>query len=701
MNLAELLELKDELTGNSGYQERNKQYRNNWLAYRGRYDEIIGEIGGTTAPRGTDVQQRRDSHMQVWNLQKPIVDQSVMFLARLPQLIVPPPKLGIPNAGLKADKQEKILYSMWDRNHMVHKHGLMAFYMSCFGTSVEFVRPDEYLKLPIVQVRHPGTCYPQPKGEGVREWDFVLFHWRESLSTARRRFPKDKPAPDIKKAFGTQEVDVIEYMDANEYILCVGEQLARYKAHDFGYVPCRVTPAIETGELFGPCEIDQLIATNIYLNLLMTKLADALEENLYPMTFFIGNDPVPITTGPGSYSWLPEGTQAHRLDPVHIPPELFNQVGIVEDFVRTHANWPRAMSGQVDGGYATGKAIQRMQAPSSGQAAIRQMNMSYDLMMCNQYMLQMLDGIWPKEQYSMQTMAPTTAGSAPGREPAMAVEFVPEQDINGYYINQVKYSIWGLDFDSSVVSALQLQGAGVMSKLSILNNLPGMDDASGELAQVRQDKRDDMELEIELKQRLLQAETEAAIAQQQAAMQGGAASAGTAPSSAEAAAGPTGPMAQEVMPGGPVAMNAASTQVMGVGEPLVGKESFPLPYAEVQPYGQALSAMGADVGGSAQPVEETAPEPDTITADEVAQALSQVQKLRGAAYLLGRIAQYGETPNWIEIGITDPLDKATIINAPSMQPYHGNLDITILKGNIPQGAIPVIEEMANGQERVE
>jgi len=690
VNRDDLIALKNEMVLDPAYAERNKQYRNNWLAYRGRYDEIVGYVSGTSAPKGTDVQQRRDYSMQVWNLQKPIVDTSTMFLSRLPQIVVPPPKFGIPNAGIKADKQEKILYGLWDKNRMVHKHALMAFYLSCFGTTVEFVRPDEVAGMPVLQVRHPETCYPMPKGEGIREFDFVLFHWREKLSTAKRRFPKDKPLPPLSVRLGTNEVDVVEFMDANEYCLMVGEQFAAYKQHDFGYVPCRVTPCVETGELFGPCEIDQLIATNIYLNSLNTKLADALEENFYPTTFFIGNDPVPITSGPGALNWLPEGTQIHRLESPSIPPEMFHQVQLTEDFMRTHANWPSAMSGQVEGGYATGKAIQRMQAPASSMASIRQMNMAYDLAVCNEYMMRILDDVWPKKDFSMNSMLSAGSASPPGRKSQIEVSFTPEKDINGYYINQVRYSMWGMDLNSSVTSALQLQGAGVFSKLTILNNLPGVDDASGELEQVRQDKRDDMDLEIELRQRLLQAETEAAIAQQQGMAPPAGAEGAPAPEGGAApGAAPAGAMAQEVMPGGPLAMQGSSPSVMGMGEPLVGEESFPLPYEQVQPYGQALSAMGADTGGPSTPVEPEEPmaEPGMITADEVIAALEQVQKLRGSVFLIGRIAKYGQTSKWIELGITDSLDKATIINAPSMKPYYGKLDISVIKKQAPEGAV--------------
>ena len=712
MNKDDIIALKNELVATTEFQERNRQYECNWAAYRGKYEDIDPLAAVKSSPAGTDI-RRKTYAMQVWNLQKPIVDTSVMFLSRMPQLTVPPVEMGVPEAGQKADKQERILYALWDKNVMVYKHALIAFHLSCFGTSVEFVRPDEKKKLPWLAVRHPSTCYPVVQGEGSREVGMTIFFWKEKVRTALRHFEGLRTIPSLKTSMGSSDqVDVIEFIDENEYVLIVGEQVARQKIHSFGYVPVRITPAIETGSLFGPCEIDQLIATNIYLNRTMTQMADAMEENLYPQTFFVGNDPVPINQGPGAYSWLPEGTQVQRLDPPRIPPEMFHQVAQVEDYVRTHANWPRAMSGDVQGGYATGKAIQKMQAPSASVAGIRQMNMAFDLSMCNEFMLRLLDEVWPNEEFTWNTMLSPGAGAPPKRMAAIQVNFVPSQDINGYYLNQVRYSIWGMDFNASVVSGLQLQGAGVFSKLTLLDNLPGVDNATSELAQVRQEKRDDMELEIELRRRLLEAETEAAVAQQQAAA-GGAAAPGaeeTASSpapepspeeaAAQAAAGGQ-PMAQEVMPGGPVAMQGTSPSVMGMGEPLVGEENFPLPYQQVQPYGQALGVMGAETGGDGQPIEREpeAPEPGMVTAEEVAAALQQVEKLKGSVYLLGRIAQYGSTPKWIELGITDSLDKATIINSPAMQEFKGNLDITVLKKKIPDEAVLVIGE-GNGEQAV-
>lgn len=144
-------------------------------------------------------------------------------------------------------------------------------------------------------------------------------------------------------------------------------------------------------------------------------------------------------------------------------------------------------------------------------------------------------------------------------------------------------------------------------------------------------------------------------------------------------------------PGGPVVLPSGQPSLMGMGEPLTGREGMPLPYENVKPYNVALEQLTGGGGGRSGPASELGP--NAVSADEVVAELSKVQKLKGQVYLIGEIAQRGATEQFIELGLTDKIDKQTILNA--VPQWNGRIRFTILDANnIPPTAIPVGGEPA-------
>lgn len=703
-NTEKILEWKDSLV--SSYAIRNERYRNNWNAFCGNYDEIVNYDMRADLLAGVDRRPRKDTSWQVWNLQKPIVMTSVMNLARLPEVMVPAIVKGDPIYAAFADKQEKAYYSLWGMNDMPLKHAQMAFNLSCFGSTVTWVRPDTEKKMPAILVRRPETCYPMPRGEGSREFQFVIFRWLEKEDSITSQFPDLKGKVKPKPGRG-RELEIVEYVDEDDYVVIVEDKQVKHVPHNYGFVPVTITPALDTGEIFGPSDIDQLVGINIYLNALMTKLADALEENLYPVTFIIGADHQPLNTGPGAFNFFEEGTEIKRLDPARIPPELFDMVGRTEEFMRTHAVWPRVMSGDYEGSIVTGKAITRLQGANTGMAALRQMYMAADLQRINSYMFRIMEKEWPKEIFDLRSSEPVNFLSPPGKQTDFAISFIPEEDIRGYYANQLLYSIFGADFSSSIVSGLQLKEGGLVSARFLRNQLPGLHDAEGMRLEIKEEKREEMEFEIELQQRLMDIQMQAQAQQAMTAAPpetGGAPEPGASPSAQAPGLPPQGaPPAQALPPqGGPPGAGGLSLLpggqplVMGVGEPLSGEENFPLPYAEAKPYGRAIDEIlgvpgqrpGLAGGGGQQlTADGNAAPAGAITVEEVENAIEAIPNLKGQVYIIGRLAKQGWTDASIDLAITDKLDKQTIINA--LRQWYGKLRFTVVSVPPKQGAIPV------------
>ena len=695
-DLATILQRTDDLVATYGW--RDEQYANNYAAFKGEYDKIIGYEMRADSLTGKDTRNRRDQSFQVWNLMKPIVLTSTLQLARLPEIMVPAPIKGDPIAAAFADKQEKALYALWNLNNMGVKHSHMAFNLSCFGSSVTYVRPDEEAKRPVILVRRPELCYPQPKGEMNREFAYVSFRWEEDEASVYAEFPDMRGKVSPRPGHG-RRLQVIEYIDDEDYVVIVEKQMAKHITHDFGFVPVTVTTALDTGDVFGPADIDQLVSINIYLNALQTKLSDALEDNLYPTTFLIGGEQRPINTGPGAFNWLDEGTQVNRLDPARIPPELWDQVLRVEDFMRTHAIWPEVVSGEMDASIVTGKAIQRLQGTTAGLAALRQLYMATDLQKINEYMFRIMEKLWPSKKYSLHSMNYYGPLSPPGAQNPFTIEFLPKEDIKKYYVNECMYSVFGLDVNASVVAGLQMEERGLVSKRYLRNQLPGLRDAEGMRLEIQEEKREEMDFEVELQQRLAQVQMgiEAQMQQAAAMQQGLAAPAGAAPGPEGAApAGPPQGLPPGAAPPGGTTnvlppqlslLPGGQPQAMGIGEPLAGEENFPLPFEELKPYGAAVDKLTPEVPVGQPAAAETTIEPDAVTVEQITEELAQVDKLKGQVYIVGRMAEKGFTTGKIELGLTDPKDKQTIINA--LPQYYGRFSFMIVE-EPPPDAIPVV-----------
>jgi hypothetical protein len=671
------------------YGPRNEQYRLNWHAYKGEYDKITGVDMRVTG--GRDSRNRRDNSFQVWNLTKPIVHASVMQLSRLPEILVPTPQMGIPEADMKAEKTEDILYCWWDKVNMVNKHSLMGMYLAVFGTSVQFVRPDQKRKLPQMLVRKPETCYPMPKGEGEREYEYVIFRWLMDEAQAAAAWPQVAGKTKNLPGYGKQ-VEVIEYIDETDYVVIVGEHEATERIkHNFGFCPVTITPAVNTGEIFGPSDIDQLIAINIYLNALQTKLGDALEENLYAQTWVKSDDPKPVNTGPGAVNYIGRDDDVVRLPPISIPPELFHQVEKVEDFMRTHAIWPEIMSGEASGSVVTGRAMSRLMGPSTGMAAIRQMYMGADLQKCNAWALAMLENLWADEEFTWYMASPLTVNAGPKKSTKYSTRFIPSEDLQGYYENYLYYSVFGSDLNQATVAALQLQGAGIISKQWIRNQLPGLHDAEGMAKEIEQEKKEEMALEVSLQAQLQELQTQSQMQQMQAqaAMQGQAPG-GAAPEGGPPAEGAPAPQQGGLPPGEQLPSSLSllpggAPTAMGTSAPLSGEENFPLPFTEVKPYAAALDVMT----GTPQPPEKMGA--GAVSAEDVMKAVAGVQKLKGEVYLAGEIAKRGQTMGAITLALTDKLDKQTLLNA--LPEYKGRIEFVIVPaGQPPAGAIPIVGE---------
>lgn len=705
------------------YARRNEQYQINRWAYDGEFDKISARGSVAVGWGGLDNRRRRTTAMQNWNMMKPVVDFTVIQLARLPTISVPSPVPGDEAAKAKATLVENYLYWLWDQSFMDTRHMEIAWNIGCLGSAAHQLVPDFERECCYFIERDPEHCYPMPKGDG-QTFEYVIWSWTEDAELLAIAHPKLRDYLPRKGNRFARTVEVIEYQDADDYGFLINgryiDALAGY-THHLGFVPVTVTPAIRkpgANNVFGPADIDQLVGTNMLLNTLQTKIFDALEESLYPRIFTIGEEEPPVDKAPGSVNYLgPPGSDVKQLPAPEIPAQAWMEYDRFMGHIRTHANWSEVWSGQLEQSQASGQAVRRLQSPATGMAGIRQALLAQDMKQMNIYWLRMQEHFFGNKTYDCMSDGNVGALRAPGRPSTrFAMKVTPKKDIDGYHRNDVNYSIFGADINATLISIQQLGQNGYISKEYGMRLIPGITDEKAMKEEIRAERREEIEFEAELQMRLEEIKTQAYIKQQQAAVEAQGQLAAMQQQQQQGQVAPAsaaqGPLSNTtVLPQG-------QPQVMGVGEPLSTESGQlgGLPYTNLKPFGQALQSLQG--GGETAPAEPTAPappptteaEPERVTLDEVAAAIQAVPEqiksgkirsrsggFKGDIYLMGEIAQRGGTTDTIDIGYTVPSDWQLLLSA--LTQWRGRLSgheltepptvgIAIVKGgqNVPRVA---------------
>jgi hypothetical protein len=377
----------------------------------------------------------------------------------------------------------------------------------------------------------------------------------------------------------------------------------------------------------------------------------------------------------------------------------------MEQLMRRIGGISETAYGESPGSIVTGKAVSRLQGVMTGMAAETQGCLEMSLSEVNRMAFKMWELYRPNKSYRLRSSPPGSSLSAPGRnKQPFSIEWVPEQDISGWYDNSLFYSPFGSDFATGLQTAMQMKGADLASDQWIIDQIPGMGDSVGMMKEIDENKRRRMKLEIDLQteaqMQIMQAQQQMQMQQMQAEQQAaqGAAPGGGAPTGA--APGEPGNVPPEGAPGlqNTTVMPSGQPQVMGTGEPFTGGENFPLPFTNVQPFAEGLEAIkGAQGGPGATAQGEAMPGKTVVRAEEVVQALrdavnrrgeSALAKLKGKVYLIGDIATRGFTDGKIEFAITEKSDQQIVTNALPQYASQDMLSFRVVT-SVPKGAIAI------------
>lgn len=704
MNAADVRRLWQVLA--SRYADRDRRYARAYYAYRGEYNML--EDGYSNGDL-RDIRRSSGDHIMVWNLIYPIVEAHRMIANRLPSIEVRPKAYGDPLARGKAEKLERILYATWDQSRMVRKHGKTMFHKALYNTGVWFVRWDKEKGLPIVQARRPTETYPV-FGRSGEEVVKCIFRWEEDAEAIWEDYPELRSLLGAEAAYSRGKLEVLEYVDQAVYAVLVGDKWKTVTAfegqHGLGFCPVVIDPAGLSDEWFAAGPVDQIVSLNDYLNRFQTKWGDALEEMLFQPVNIIGDGAsnVAYDRAPGAVNRIEGDTIRVEPGPMPtIPREAYTHLERIEQLMRRISNFPSSASGELDASVVTGKAVGRLQGVMTGMAAESQYNTAEALKDVNRMLLSMYDQMAPRKKFSLWAEDSVSTFSSPGRQRSAEVTFVPAEDIAGQYDSRMNYSPFGTDWTTGLTLGMQMVQAGIAPKSWVMEQVPGLGDIEANKAEIMLEKREQMELEVDLQTRaqIRIMEAQAQLEQQKAQAQGGGAQAESGPAAAGGQEGTPGGPEGAPMVGNTMVLPGGQPAVAALGPPLTGPpEQFPIPYTALKPFNQATDiALGKVRPGMEGLQGEALPGRTVVTADEVIAALNEarnrkgqktIQKLRGEVYLIGEIARRGYTDARIEFAITVKSDQQVLVNALPQWAVEGRLSFTVLEPGVrPPDGIPV------------
>jgi hypothetical protein len=213
------------------------------------------------------------------------------------------------------------------------------------------------------------------------------------------------------------------------------------------------------------------LARNEVQMLTLEAIRDAVEA-----PFILPTDVTNVAIGPKAVIRTnnPQGAGRLRMD---IPAQAFGQIEMFEQEMHKGAISPPALGGTIDASVVTGKGVQELMGGYSQQIAMDQQTLIGFFRQLVEMCIRMDIALWPE-------VTKTCSGIKGGAE--YEFTYTPERDLEGKTEVDVNYGTsTGMDPNRHVVYLLQLLAAGLMSKDTVLRQLPGSVDPSEELSKVQ------------------------------------------------------------------------------------------------------------------------------------------------------------------------------------------------------------------------
>lgn len=351
-----------------------------------------------------------------------------------------------------------------------------------YGFACLFVEPNVKTKLPMIRLEDPRHTYYELNRFG--DVSVCATCWREPVDDLCAKWPEwasmIRTTNDGKERNGEQPLEVVRWVDDKNVTLlipdCNGLVLGSY-AHRLSRPP--VVIAERPGDDDTPRgQFDDAVWIQVARSIVATLQIEAAYVAVQsPIVVDSSTDEIPLGSHAIMQSDNPDKIRRLGLD---VPATIFAQNQQLDEELKTGTRYPDARTGNLQGASViTGKGVEALLGSFDAQIKTAQIVFREMLQAGTSLCFEMDEIWWPNET---KTVNGTLSGTS------YEFTYTPSRDINGRHACTVTYGFAaGMQPSQSIIVLLQLEGAGLISKATLQENLPV------DIDHVQEQKRIDVE----------------------------------------------------------------------------------------------------------------------------------------------------------------------------------------------------------------
>lgn len=401
-------------------------------------------------------------------------------IAPLPSLACVSGKMQTDADHERAERKNRIGFNYWLHCQLEKQMLKAADRYVTYGFLPFFVEPDFDAKLPYIHCEDPRYAYYE-----LDRFDCVKFYakrWLKSVDDLCAQFPeyaniiRRDPKTGMDEG-GDTELQMVRWVDSTHVTLFMPQRdglvLGRY-AHGMEYAP--VVIAERPSEDDSPRgQFDDVIWVQVARSIMSTLALEAASIAVQA-PIAVPNDMDEFPVGPHAVLQSDQAQQIHKLN-LELPQSIFAESASLDQELRVGSRYPEARSGQIDTSVITGKGVQAMLGTFDSQIKGAQLILKYAFEKITAMCFEMDEAHWPNDS---KLISGTISGTS------YEFHYTPSKDINGRYSCTVTYGFAaGLrDPAQSIITMLQLEGAGLIAKGTTRANMPFSVDPVQEARQI-------------------------------------------------------------------------------------------------------------------------------------------------------------------------------------------------------------------------
>lgn len=454
----------------------NAQMKSHYYRLRGRFakrDSIAGTIHQVR--QGNITQLFPDELEFSLDFNGSPVANFVDIVARdMAEGIAPLPALACVSGRMQSDAdleraeiKNRIGDNFWRHSRLEIQMMKAADWYVSYGFVPFFVEPDHYNKLPYIHAENPrDSWYELDRYGKVR---IYAHRWMKSVDQLAVEFPEFASAIRLSQngmsnEQGDRELELVRWVEGSRVTFFLPEREGMELLHYDHLLECPpVVIAERPGEDDSPRgQFDDVVWVQVARSIMSTLALEAAYEAVQA-PIGLPEDVDKLNIGPKAIIQSKDIDKAHRLD-LSLPASIFGEEQVLDNELRVGARYPEARSGQPGTSVITGKGVEALLGTFDSQIKGAQLIFKTALQEITALAFE-LDEKW------YGSASKQVEGTISGR--SFVFEYVPAKAINGHYGCSVTYGFAaGLAPAQSIITMLQLEGAGLIAKGTTMENLP-------------------------------------------------------------------------------------------------------------------------------------------------------------------------------------------------------------------------------------